>query len=591
VKQLAAVIVCLIVLLPGMPAMAASDSGISLAEALQWQFPEPRHEVARADMQYAEGRKQIVGLERSNIVKLSGPATLWKSNTEYILEADVVADETAFTVKGSHITLNLNGHTVTYNNVSGKGCGVIQNDWENRKDFVLINGAIVQGKGGGAGNAYGRGPNPVFMLAVEPIELAGLKITYHGDNLAAIFVYRSHAEDDIHHNEIIDDGNVVTDRHSGVPVIRIGGAGATIRHNVIRGARQIGIRSGDRPTNAKIHHNEVYIDSTVTNSSGITAAGVIHHNKVVGRGVHPIGIWPWAGTKVYSNYVDVQNTRPGAEFGSTGAACVRFGWGGTFNVDIEDNLFIVRAEKNLFKNTAVVNNNHDSWGRALFVGLSGGKKALIKNNIIIGLNKWDGAKAAAVGVVFNNRSPGLVFEENLIASNWGNLLLSDLYGWSKAYPLFKDNVIAKLEGGAGYHTIRGTYNQFSSTARLLNNTYIGGAAKDDVVMDTHQNAIQEIAYCRSIVMKSSTSAEGGGEYVADVVDPLGNAQWSVAGESGKDVSIIIPNSLYTNREGKELQGKMEKRLPDAWSLRVTYNDKVFEIPLPAEEVNEVSLPF
>ena len=590
-RQPVAICFFLVVLLTGVSAMAASDTGIPLDEALNWQFTEPQHEVARVDMQYAEGRKQIVGPERSNTIKLSGPATLWKSNTEYILEADVVADETAFTVKGSHITLNLNGHTVTYNNVSSKGCGVIQNDWDQRKDFVLINGEIIQGKGGGTGNAYGKGANPVFMLAVDPIELAGLKITYHGDNLAAIFVYRSHSKDDIHHNEIIDNGNVVTDRHSGVPVIRIGGAGATIRHNIIHGARQIGIRSGDRPTRAKVHHNEVHIDSTVTNSSGITAAGAIHHNKVIGRGVHPIGIWPWAGTKVYSNYVDVQNTRTGSEFGSTGAACVRFGWGGTYDVDIEDNLFIVRAEKNLFKDAAVQNNNRDSWGRALFVGLSKGKKALIKNNIIIGLNKNDGAKAAAVGVVFNNKSPGLVFEENLIASNWGNLLLSDLYGWSKAYPLFKGNVIAKLEGGGGYHTIRGQYSQFASTARLLDNKYIGGASKDDVVMDTHPNAIEEIVYCRTIALKSSAQADGDGQFVVSVLDPLGHAQWSVQGECGKDASLIIPNSLYTNMVGKKLQRTMKKEQPGDWSLQAKYNDKVFDIPLPAQNVNEVSLPF
>jgi hypothetical protein len=568
-----------------MPAMA---EGIPLNEALEWQFPSAKHETARADMAYAEGVRRIEGPKRANIVKLTGPAVLTKGNTEYILEADVVADETAFTVKGSRITLNLNGHKVTYNNVSSKGCGVFQNDWSNPKDFVLINGEIEQGKGGGKGDAYGRGANPVFLLNIEPVKLAGLKITYSGDNLAGIFVYRGHPGDDIHHNELIDNGTVVKDRHSGVPAIRTNGKGIVIRHNVLRGVRQIGIRSEQ---SAEIHHNEIHIESEVTNSSGIvTSSGSIHHNKIIGRGVHPIGIWPGPGTAVYSNYVDVQNTKPGAEFGSTGAACVRFGWGKTWNVNIEDNLFIVRAEKGLFDNQYVLNKNPDSWGRALFVGLGPEKTALIRNNIIIGLNKGNGAKAAAVGLVFNNQSSGFLFEGNLIASNWGNLLLSDFYGRCEGYPLFTDNTIARLEGGGEYHTIWGQYATYPSTVRLLDNTYIGGASREDVDCDTSKAAVQEIVYCRKVVLRSSP-AGGDGQYVASVVDQLGKAVWSAKGQRGTDLAVIIPDSLYTNRDGKAYQGSMEKKQPDGWGLRVQYMDKVIDLPLPAENVNTVDLTF
>ncbi|MGE4421875.1 MAG: hypothetical protein AB7D39_06225 [Pseudodesulfovibrio sp.] len=577
----------MIVLLSGMSALAASDQGIPLSEALQWQFPEPKHEVARVDMPYAEGVKQITGPKRGNIVRLTGPAELTKGDTEYVLEADVVADETAFTVKGSHITLNLNGHKVTYNNVSGKGCGVVQNDWNAPRDFVLINGEIVQGKGGGSGDAYGKGANPVFILSIEPVQLAGLKITYRGDNLAGIFIYRSHAGDDIHHNEITDDGSVVRDRHSGVPVIRVNGNGVVIRHNIIRGARQIGIRSEQK---ADIHHNEVHIASVVTNSSGIVGYGSIHNNKIIGRGVHPIGIWPGTGTQVYSNYVDVQNTKPGGEFGSTGAACVRFGWGKTYNVDIEDNLFIVHAEKDLFKNEYVLNKDPDSWGRALFVGVGEGKAALVKNNIIIGINKGNGAKAAAVGLVFNNKTPDFVFEGNLIASNWGCVLLSDLYGRSEGYPLFEGNTIARLEGGKGYHTIRGQYATYPSTARFLNNTFIGGASREDVDCDTSGAAVQEIVYCRRVVLGSSPAKGGDGQYVVSVVDQLGKALWSANGQLGTDLSVVIPDSLYTNRSSKSLGGSMERKRPGDWGLQVKYMDKVLDLPLPAEGVNKVDLP-
>ncbi|WP_319583457.1 hypothetical protein [uncultured Pseudodesulfovibrio sp.] len=566
----------------------AFANAMTLEQAVGWQFPEATYETARTDMAYAEGLKKVVGPKRANTVKLSGPADLNQNDTEYILESDVVADETAFTVKASHVTLNLNGHKVIYNNTSNKGGGVIQTDWNNPRDFVLINGEIEQGPGGGSGDAYGKGPNPVFLLSVDPVELAGLKISYWGDNLAGIFVYRAHKGDDIHNNEIIDKGTVVTDRHSGVAVVRVNGAGVVVRHNVIRGARQIGIRSLQK---SEIHHNEVHVDSQVTNSTAIAcAAGEVHHNKIVGRGVHPIGIWPGTGTKVYTNYVDVQNTKPGDEFGSTGSACVRFGWGKTQDVDIEGNLFVVKAEKDFFKKTFVSNKYPDSWGRAVFVGLGEGQKALFKNNIIIAYNQGNGAKAAAVGLVFNNKSSGLVFEENLIASNWGNVLLSDLYGHCEGYPLFKDNVMAKLDGGKDYHTIRGQYDKFVSTGRFLNNQYMDGAAQDDVKIDTGNQALQEIIYCRAVTLKAGPQCSGEA-YTVNVVDQMKNVIWSVGGKCGEETKVDVPYLLFTNRDGNTLGREMEKKAPGGWGLLVQHKDKTFEVSLPQEGVDSVDLPF
>src|SRR4029077_20714917 len=48
-------------------------------------------------------------------VLLRGCGTLSQPNTVYVLQNDVSAPGTCFSIQGSFITLNLNGHTVTYN--------------------------------------------------------------------------------------------------------------------------------------------------------------------------------------------------------------------------------------------------------------------------------------------------------------------------------------------------------------------------------------------------------------------------------------------------------------------------------------------
>ena len=51
--------------------------------------------------------------ERARVVDVVSPGLLDVAGTEYRLAADLRADKTAFQIAASHITLNLNGHTVT----------------------------------------------------------------------------------------------------------------------------------------------------------------------------------------------------------------------------------------------------------------------------------------------------------------------------------------------------------------------------------------------------------------------------------------------------------------------------------------------
>ena len=48
----------------------------------------------------------------------AGPYILSSSDTTYILDTDVTVNGTAFVFGGKDITLDLNGHTVTYGNAA-----------------------------------------------------------------------------------------------------------------------------------------------------------------------------------------------------------------------------------------------------------------------------------------------------------------------------------------------------------------------------------------------------------------------------------------------------------------------------------------
>ena len=73
---------------------------------------------------------------------LSGPGTLNKNGEYYRLTQDISASGTVFTISASNVTLDLNGHTITYN-TSSRGAGIVVNSSNN----TVKNGWILQGSG------------------------------------------------------------------------------------------------------------------------------------------------------------------------------------------------------------------------------------------------------------------------------------------------------------------------------------------------------------------------------------------------------------------------------------------------------------
>lgn len=540
------------------------------------------------------GAKPVPAPRRGRVAEVDAPGELSQPDTEYRLTRDIVADGTAFTIKASQVTLNLNGHQVVYlNKPSPAATPGIAIPGFNRNDVAIVNGRIVQGAGG---DAPSEGCHPVYDFDASNVEIAGLEIEYRTPETSGIQLHWVSSAK-VHHNTVRDRGRVVKNRHQGVAAIEAnrGGKGRNhaILHNRIEGARHIGIRAGAA---SDVGYNEVGIDSTVTNSTGIAAEGSIHHNRVLGGGVHPIGIWPGSDVKVEANYVEVQNTARGEEYGDTGASCLRMTWGND-NVEVAGNTFILHAEEN-YRGTGV-----KSWGRALWVGLpKAEQRALFRDNLIVATNRDGKTKAAAVAVVCFNESPGLVFRDNVIVSNWSNILLADNYGHAGGFPRFVGNRIIRQGADAAYLTIRSQYPWQPSTAVLIDNRFENGASLESVDLEFDAPSLKELAIgWRLTVLVSDQNGQPLPGASVTVTDRTGSSVFAgETDERGEASSELIAKVLTNRPEGRPGESAPRAR-PDKGpfiavktphTIRVTAGGRIAtqDVSLDASRRVEIALP-
>jgi len=284
------------------------------------------------------------------------PYTLDKAEATYVLTDDIVADSTAFTLAAADITLDLNGHTVRWNEKYGAAEAVpstknIRRAFHgftgapgivgNRRSAgaKLFNGFIVQGRAG-SGNVC----DPI--LGVRAREIAGVALDYYGYQMNG-FIWAGSVED-LHHNVVKDKGTELVDRHWAIRAVT---GCKKIHHNLIKRCRQRGISGGD-----EIVHNEIYQDSYATNAFGMSGQK-LQGNRVLGGGVHVCAI-SWAnGMQAVGNLIHLQaqasKTRRWTEYGSgKGSSCngirlTQYGSGNTesnplyLNNLYKDNLIVI----------------------------------------------------------------------------------------------------------------------------------------------------------------------------------------------------------------------------------------------------------
>ncbi len=417
----------------------------------------------------------------------------------------------------------------------------------------------------------GGGTGSFFPSDVPGFKVAGVKIEYRTPETSAIHAQWG-KEGEIHHNDLNDTGSHILNRHQLISVIKNNrGSGVHIHHNRIVRARQGGIDIGNDSVTS---HNDIVVHSQSTNSYGVSAYGidgfVIHNNVVRGTGEHPIGIGMVSksrGGKVHHNRIEVQNTEGSAEYGATGSAGLRMTWG-TDEVELWNNHVTVKAQANL------VGPGLDSWGRGLWVGLPDPEaKVLFRNNTIIARNNDGRAKAAGIAVVCGNESPGLVFRDNLVVSNWGNVVLADDYGKGDGYPQFFGNIFRKEDQHENYRTVKSDYRGYVATGVFVNNRYEGGASRESIEGEFESRELKEMAFGWEYDLRVSSGGRAMEGASVRIFDNTGAQIFSGSTDAEGRVSAVLIEYWATN--SGDNPGAPEALTQDAFG---TYGNRIDKNP-------------
>lgn len=446
------------------------------------------------------------------------PIICGKDSTEYILDGDITADGTAVLVRASKVVINLNSNSITYNQTI-PGEGIYIDVW-NKTDIAITNGSIIQGAAMSEGDQYGGGNNPVRSKGTSSrLQIALIKARYGGRDVGGFYVS---AANSIFEQNILEDtwkAGTFKNRHQGIDALA-GSKNSShetnniYRHNTIINCRQRGINTGK---SAMAYGNRITINSLATNATGIApgSGSKIYDNTIIGKGEHPIGIFyvsKEGGVEIFNNYIDVQTTKIGEEYGKnpkcfdSKTPCGNFAvgfrttWHGS-NINFHNNTIIVRTDS-AYKGTysptgkpVVVNGK----GRGLMVAIIAGENARFYNNTITALDKDGTGKAYGIACTGENTSPDLVFAGNTVTSNILNVALSDEYGACSGHPLFIRNTFIRAGNYPSYKSVAAELGgYFEATGRFVSNDYKGGASQESININAKSKTRKSVYFGREI---------------------------------------------------------------------------------------------
>jgi len=234
--------------------------------------------------------------------KMAGPPfVLDEPGATYLLTRDVVADGDAFVITAPGVTLDLDGHTVTFGNDTGEQVAGVSLTGEGKA--TVCNGHIVQGERSGKySSAIGS------HWRAQPAEIFGISTDVHLPCAYPIKLHGRATHVDIHHNLLYSRVTELESRHyPGNHLLRldIEGGHIHVHHNLLTEGCHGGIVLWGQGPEVEVDHNDIRHHQQYVNGYAISAscAGAdIHHNKVTssGRGVHLTN----ASIRLHDNYLD-----------------------------------------------------------------------------------------------------------------------------------------------------------------------------------------------------------------------------------------------------------------------------------------------
>ncbi len=434
-------------------------------------------------------------------IHITAPGTLSQANTRYVLDSDVSAPGTAFTIGASGITLDLNGHTITYNGSPGDAVYGVTALWAATNGLHITNGSIVQGSGDGYQ------AHAIYVRESGSLEVDHLNISYQGDDTMAVYEQGSGTNTNnfsVHDNVIRPNGTKRVLNHYGdfaaISVLGTGG-NISIINNDIEGTGYQGIHftySLALTSTAEITGNTVKMASPVGDGYAIIISSAsnndlpfeIANNTVVqnGRGICVEGNvsdtspGPGNGT-IHDNYVESRESHtpdPSGPGLSTGI-CIRFG---AHNIKVYNNTVKVYAGATAAPGPFPTNLGSDCNARGLKIhaGTYGGDIEVYSNTVEA--NTQDAGHYASGLYAINsvNTSPNVVFHNNTVTSNSCLVDLNRSDG-SGSYFQFISNALSEGASPQGFHSINAGYWTGADVGNIfLDDSWTSGASGDDLLM-------------------------------------------------------------------------------------------------------------
>ncbi len=424
------------------------------------------------------------------------PYELNRPYTTYVLARDANAKTRAFTINAPGVTLDLNGHTIIFDD----GKPIIANaQWDkyvysDRSTFgvfstlragksKLLNGKIIQGKNQSKGH-IGLGFNPIHVARSEGgIEIAGIIIGYGGHSVSGIVA--RHGDNHIHHNIVRDVGIGIDNRHQGIKAIWVSSTSFAVHHNLVARTRHQGIMPAKHQS--KIYSNEIYIDSWATNSFGIKPTGDVYRNKIFGTGYHTVAIgWSEKPMKIHDNFIHLQGTAPlnrSGEYGPLSSVNgIRLTQYGRSQRKYENNEY--------YNNTIVVKGRQGTQNvrGVQFFSDPYVKNLMFRNNIIKAIAD-DGQTQNVYCVVAQglpdhaDKQLPINYNNNTFVSNSCFVRFGDKYG-SGGNHQFRNNRFIKIGNNSDFRTLHLGFWKLHSYGNFFIDTVLeGGASLEDAVFE------------------------------------------------------------------------------------------------------------
>ncbi len=234
------------------------------------------------------------------------PYVLNRPGATYVLTRDISAAATAIVIDAPDITLDLDGHTVTFGDDTPRPAfGVSVTNRANGK-VTICNGHIRQGRrSGGFSSCVGT------RYRAFPLEIYGISTDVHLSDAYPIRIFGKAKETRIHHNHFYSRVTEISSRHyPGNDLLRIDEPdNAEIHHNLLTEGCHRGITMmGDKAVgndNVEVYENDIRHHQQYVNGHALAGIshGTVHHNHVTstGRGMQ-IG----RDVEIHDNWFSIQ---------------------------------------------------------------------------------------------------------------------------------------------------------------------------------------------------------------------------------------------------------------------------------------------